>query len=246
MCKNTDENVNPMPTGGDKRGAVVLKSLIGMVALGNCITSTFSLLSNRKGNKHGVDVCDCINLSLTIVDFAFSCGVGYGVYAPMDSSNERIGSSDYKKIIKDTSDAAGLYSDLWMIKTFFSVCGSLPSTILTIADKRESDETLWDLFDGFFTALNIGMCSLSIIFELNACVEAGKVNGDKLNDNQKRDKSCFLCETVGFICDDICAVIDNIVSIGDFKNIPVFVTREAFEAAYAISMFTEAGIINNE
>lgn len=244
MRKNTDDN--PMPIEGEKKSAVALKSLIGIFAVTNCIMSIPSLEATRKGEKGKIAMYDGINLLLTVVDFGLSCGVGYGLYSPMDSSNERIKDLDYTNSIADTSKAAGLYSDVWILKMCISVFEPSFSTIWKIADEKKLDDDVLDLFDAINTAFYMGICCLSMIFELNACIEAGKVDGNKLNDNQKRDKSCFLCETVGYICDDACSIVDCIMSIGELNNIPIFVAREAFEAAYAISMFTEAGIIYNE
>lgn len=248
MCKNSDENVNPMPTGSGKGGAATIKALIGIAALGNIAMSSISLYlqkNDEKKHERGIAICDGIVLILTLVDFGLSCGVGYGIYSPMDSSNKRISGSDYQKAIAETSDAAGLYSGIWILKTFISVYEPSFSTIWAITDKKELDEDAWDLFDGINTVLNMAICCLSIIFEIYACAEAGKVDGGILTGKQKKDKSCFLCETIGFVCDDVCTVVDAIMSIGKIENIPVLVVRNMFEGAYAVSMFTEAELIGS-
>ncbi|MCM1225951.1 MAG: hypothetical protein NC320_00820 [Clostridium sp.] len=252
MCKNSDENANPMPAGAGKGAAAAIKSLIGISAVGNIIMSAISSYFQVKGeeeNKRKIAVCDGINLILTMVDFGLSCGVGYGIYSPMDSSNKRISGSDYERIIADTSDAAGKYSTIWIVKTAIALFIPSISVIKTIAVKESSEEEggsdLLEKLDMVNSACSGIICLVSAFFEILACIEAGKVDGDKLTDSQKKDKSCFLCETVGFICDDACSVVDAIISIGDIKNIPIFVVRGVCEAAYAVSMFVEAGYINN-
>lgn len=252
MCKNTDENVNPMPTGNGKKGAAAIKALIGIAAVGDIAMSSISLglrKNDEKEHERGIVICDGIDLILTLVDFGLSCGVGYGIYSPMDSSNKIISGSDYVKNIADTSDAAGLYSDLWICKTIISLWFSSIPTIMSIisTEKSESEtvEYFLRLIDILGSVLNIVLCSTSAGLEINACAKAGKVDGDIFTNEQKKDKSCFLCETIGFICDDVCALFDDAISIGDIKNVPVCVVRNSFEGAYAVSMFTEAGLIRN-
>lgn len=256
MCKNASENVNPMPDGASKGGAAAIKALIGLAAIGDIVMSSISLGLQKKGekkNKRSIAIFDGIDLILTLVDFGLSCGVGYGIYSPMDSSNKRISGSDYEKAITDTSDAAGKYSTIWIVKTAISLFVPSISVIKTIAGKgkvaaegaEEGDEDFLERIDMVNSACHGILCLVSAFFEIIACIEAGKVSSNKLTDKQKKDKSCFLCETIGFICDDACAVVDAIISIGNIKNIPIFVVREALEAAYAVSMFTEAGYIDN-
>lgn len=252
MCKNASENVNPMPDGAGKSGAAAIKALIGLAAVGDIIMSSISFGLKKKGeeeNKRSIAIADGIDLILTLVDFGLSCGVGYGIYSPMDSSNKRINGSDYEQIITDTSDAAGKYSTIWIVKTAISLFIPSISVIKTIAGKAEVTEEgnndFLEKIDMVNSACHGILCLVSAFFEIIACIEAGKVSGNKLTDQQKKDKSCFLCETIGFICDDACAVVDAVISIGDIKNIPILVVREALEAAYAVSMFTEAGYIGS-
>lgn len=252
MCKNAGENVNPMPTGAGKGGAAAIKALIGLAALGDIVMSSISFGLQKKGekeHKRSIAISDGIDLILTLVDFGLSCGVGYGIYSPMDSSNKRISGSDYEKAITDTSDAAGKYSTIWIVKTAISLFIPSISVIKTIAGKEEAAEEgngdFLETIDKVNSACHGILCLVSAFFEIIACIEAGRVSGKKLTDKQKKDKSCFLCETIGFICDDACAVVDTIISIGNVKNIPILVVREALEAAYAVSMFTEAGYIGS-
>lgn len=246
-----NSEIDPFPFGANKKGAVAMKSLIGIAAIADIVLSSISFglrKKDEKANKRGIAIFDGIDLIMTLVDFGLSCGVGYGIYSPMDSSNKNISGSEYEKAISATSNAAGNYSTLWIIKTAVALFIPSISVIKTITVKNENPEEgnkLLGKLEMVNSACHGILCLVSAFLEIIACIEAGKVNGDKLTDKQKKDKQCFITETVGFICDDACAVVDSIISIAELKNLPFIIVREIFELGYAVSMFTEAGIIDN-
>ncbi len=247
MCENLNEAANPMPEGNGKGWAVAIKALIGVAAVGDIVMSSISLglkKADEKKHERGIAIADSIDLVLTLVDFGLSCGVGYGIYSPMDSSNKRICGSDYETIVADTSDAANKYSKIWIYKTAAALLVPTVSVIITFKGGEQEYKNFFDKIDIINSLCHGGLCCVSLIFEMIACIEALKVDEDKLTDKQKRDKSCFLCETFGFIFDDACAIVDTIISAANVKNIPVIIARECLEAAYAVSMFTEAGLIS--
>ncbi len=248
MCDNTNNNVNPMPEGGGRKATVTLKSMIGVTALfdfGFSIASGALKKIDEEGHKKAINVLDGLNLIPTLVDFGLSCAAGYGFYAPMDASNKRISGSDYENIIKDTSNAAAKYSTIWIVKTVIALFIPAASLITSLCgDKEKPKSDFFKNVEKLNSACSGIMCFISTIFEVIACVEAAKVNSNGLNDNQKTDRTCFIWETSGFICSDICSMIDAIMSIGDIKNIGILIAREVFALAYSCSMFAEAGYIN--
>ena len=266
MCKSLEENVNPMPSGSGKVGAVIINSLSGLLAIGDIVMSSISSglrIKDEKKHKKSIAIFDGINLILALSDFGLSCGVGYGIYAPMDASNKRISDSDYQKLIKSTSDTAGTYTTLWIIKTVIALFIPTISTLKDLIGGNGKIEPVSEMGEGntpgagkedfdcmeVIDRINAGvhgvLCLVSAIFEVIACVEAGQVDGAKLTDKQKKDKSCFHCETVGFICDDVCSILDDIMLIGNIKNIPMTVIREVIKGACASALFAEAGIIGS-
>lgn len=196
MCEKLNEAANPMPEGSGKKGAVAIKALIGIVALGDIVMSAISFglrKADEKKHEPGIAIADGLDLILTVVDFGLSYGVGYGIYSPMDSSNKRISGSKYEEIIVDTSDAAGRYSIIWIIKTVSSLFGPLTSfaekalcnskkkvePVLEIAEEN-MPETVHEaekkgcgcmgILERVFYAIHGSLCLTSAVLEIIACV----------------------------------------------------------------------------
>lgn len=264
-----DETTNPMPTDAAKRGAVAIKSLIGIFALTEMVCFGISLALHRKmelsktkihpagaeNTPHaslskGITIIDSIEIVLTVIDFGLSCGVGYGMYSPMDASSS-MKNTEYGKLIEKTSKACGHYTHLWYLKTAFSVV--FPGIISVILTSLESKTTKFEKANqifGYVTGFISSIFALvSAGLEITAFVESCQVKSDSLTEQQKADKSAFQAETMGFILDDIRTVIDAIATNIPLSNIPVFVVmltlRESFALGYACCMFAEAGIIDN-
>lgn len=263
----TSESDNPMPK--NKAGAATIKVLIGLAAVGDVICSAYSCYCKRnsrkveaadgnennnneaaaegeKHNKQIIQTLDGISLALTLVDFGLSCGVGYGIYSPMDTSDKTLAASKYGEKIAATSEACGKYTNIWILKTVISLF--VPSiAFVTSFDKWKLEGAQADKLDNADYASTIFggiLACVSAVLESMACAEAGKVGTGDFTSQQKRDKQCFLCETIGFILDDARAVADAVIEVvGAGANVYAEIVRETFAVGYAVSMFTESGLI---
>jgi hypothetical protein len=264
MCDKVEK---PMPEGANKNWAGILKIFIAVAAIGDMIyfgvtnhsskdddsdsgtTSTPvpelapkpDFGSSLESDSNSQTGCEWISLLLTLADFGLSCAVGYGLYSPMSTSDD----SDYAKMIADTSEACGRYTVLWILKTVAALF--VPSlNLLVSSGKVALEEEQKKMFDqaGFVNSLvGGGLALTSAVMEIIACAEASKVSNDKLTGDQKKDKTCFLVETSGYIVDDARAVVDTLIDVLKVENTLVIVGREVLATGYLGCMIAEAAII---
>lgn len=258
MC--VDSKTNPIPDG---KAAVCLKVLIGMVAIAEMALFGVSAYQKTKEKKVGASsgsggestdtpssgtclkfnqvVADGFSIAFTVIDFSLSIAVGYGVYAPMDASSKRVKDTEYAKLIAETSTACGYYTELWYMKTSFSLFGSIASAVLSSKEFKEAGKVV-DItyaFLGSITSL------ISFGLECYALSVSCEVNSNVLTDSQKKDQMAFQTETCGFFLDDIRAIFDAIVIGGlEIENQFTIIFREVLAAGYMICMFVEAGIVD--
>lgn len=257
-----DAVTDPMPKGSVKDGAVAVKAFIGIFGIADMVLFGLSFWKSRNKqvsgdmdpvqgkwtNENYISLFDGLDLLSTLIDFSLSCIVGYTLYAPMDMTIKEATESDYGKLIESTSEACGKYTNIWLVKTVLALFIPTISWASSTFDKLklpDEKEKVFNKLEILNTVCGGILSTISAFFEILACAEAGKVDNNLLTDHQKKDKQCFICETVGFICDDIRAIVDCLIDLFEAKNIPILVVREILAAGYAVPMFVEAGLINS-
>jgi hypothetical protein len=251
-----DPGDKPMPTAkGDVIAATILKSIIGIAAVADIVCFTISVCNSKDSDNQSdaggeqdpfFSVTDGISYGATVTDYALSYCLGFLLYSPMDASSLP-DDSEYGKIIAATSKACKWYTIVWYIKTVLSL--GFPTVIAVVScsclRQKITDKAKKNLkkIDNINTVLGAVMSALSAGLEVWACVEAGQVDDDRLNEAQKTDKKCFLWETSGYICDDVRTIFNAIITICQLKEPWVLSASGVLAAGYASAMFAEAGYI---
>lgn len=251
-----DSGEKPMPTAKDKiRAATALKSIIGIAALVDIVCFTISVCNSEDSDNQSdaggeqdpfFSVADGISYGATVTDYALSYCLGFLLYSPMDASSLP-DDSEYGKIIAATSKACKWYTIVWYIKTVLSL--GFPTVIAVVScsclRQKITDKAKKNLkkIDNINTVIGAVMSALSAGLEVWACVEAGQVDDDKLNEAQKTDKKCFLWETSGYICDDARTIFNACIMMGRLKAALALAASGLLAAGYASAMFAEAGYI---
>lgn len=250
-----DETVDPMQGAKENIGLfAICKACMSILSSMDMafFSKFFFQRENNDSSENSDDKIEWSNvepLLYTLVDFAFSMAVGYGIYAPMDTSNKEIKDSDYGKLIEAASKACGEYTKIWFTKTAVALfiptvyLLTLNETIKPLLADKDTIKKIFKKLNYLNDIFNGILAIISMAFEIKACVIAGKVKGCELTDDQKKDKDYFLFETVGFIFGDARTVVDSVISFFKLENPSFCAAREILAFVYLITLFMEIGLV---
>jgi hypothetical protein len=228
-----------LPTGVKKEAFVGIRSAIAATCFFETTYSAVIYGTKKEPDYFTVS----LEAGLSILDFTLSAIAGYEIYSPLDQ--EKWEAQPLKKddadALKKASEAAGVYTKMWIIKFFFSIFNSIAS----IVELKEPNPPAYEALNSLIKPLYVLTVIVGFISE---CVSIGNANDIDASTNEwKTDKEIFLSDTSGYLLDDVRNVLDVILNSIEIEGIPLYVLiaiRSVFSFGYGFTQGYSACIMN--
>lgn len=235
-------DVNELYGEGEKNLAVSMKIIMASIAYAEAIYSgayiAIDATSTDGIGTIGKKIKSVVDVVCTLFDFGCSYVFGYHTFdnSPMDVDDN----SQYSKNIKLVRVWNEIYTFGWWVKSIISLFTGTITIVFTFKKEEESK-----VYTKISDVIQIAVCGISAFAELAGDITAGVVTLDdtKYKDVEK-DKKVYLCDTSGYLSDDIRSIIDTVLDFdavnGLLKNpyvlVGVIATRATFALGYGLSM----------
>jgi hypothetical protein len=240
-----------IPDDSKKTTAVVMKILISVVAFAEAIFVERCAIADKPstdepstGKKDNCAIGQsCFSIILTLLDFGFSCCCGYCCYSPMSPDKDYM-DTDYAKKLNAVNTWSTGYTCTWIIKTVVSIAFDIGDIY---AEYKQLDGKFTKVKTIVAGIIKTIIYAVSGVFEIGAIIAAALVDANNSSfRDEKIDKSIFICDTAGYLIDDIKSISDSLYDIFKDKSTfkPVYLTiRSMFACGYIVTSSVSAGMI---
>lgn len=217
--------------------AVTTKSIIASFAFCEMISSAIFMGIKAASPSDEITISDKVQGALgvvyTVVDFTCSYLFGYHCFSPMSLDDD----SKYSKNIKVVKGFSEAYTICWWFKSAVSAFNGSVSTYSLIRGEESGKIT-----EKASLVLSGVLNLFSFIAEIGSLIAAGVVDKTDEFSDEDLDKDTFICDTCGYLFDDVRGIMDVAFDFGlsKIKNpyflVPYIASRAVLATGYGVCM----------